>query len=134
MPLAAPPLCAWNLAALFYCDFSPVEDQQWWKDKCITLATSPSNFIFPAFNQINILIHNFTFDVTCFLCLNYFPIYSLMQISHMPWYKNQTAVSITPLLALAWVLSTINNSFLLESATFSKYFRTVLYELIKVFM
>lgn len=81
-----------------YCDFSPLEDQQWCNARCITLETSPSNFQFPAFNQINILVNDFTSDVTCFLCLTYFPIYSLMQISHMPGYKNQIAVFITPVL------------------------------------
>lgn len=95
-------LAFWLLCLLWF--FSPLEDQQWCNARCITLTTSPSNFKFPAFNQINILVNNFSFAVTCFFCLTYFPIYSLMQINHMPGYKNQIAVFKTPVLALALVL------------------------------
>lgn len=90
-------LALW-LLCLSWC-FS-LRDQKWWSTGCITLTTSPSNFQFPALNQINILVKDSTFDVTCFLCLNYLPIYGFMQISHMPRCKNQIAGFFTPVLAL----------------------------------
>lgn len=124
MPLAASPSSQCLHFGCFAChDVSPSRDQKWWSTGCITLTTSPSNFQFPALNQINILVKDSTFDVTCFLCLNYFPIYGFMQISHMPRCKNQIAGFFYSCTGLR-----IGTCFLLETATFNKYFKTILYE------